>query len=261
MHSDEFCSHTSEYLPYTCHANHVESIGYHARWRATARHGRVNQIGRTSIDIRFLSCSVINKLTLLGKHNHEWLKNANVFGWSLDHSSLQMGYASIVLCEPCDDREIRLNFIWPRYVYRCLHELQRFSEDRQYVIRRMKLSVIFDDKMKMSDINPSSTGAGILSSIHPQGAERNTGMRDQIPASSMFPAGMLTVGGSYECYHDVCECSSMMYIKEHRVESCIKHRVESCIKEDWPLTRTVACFIAMFLYPIRFLINCHIWGR
>ena len=73
----------------------------------------------------------------------------------------------------------------------------------------MKRSLVFDlldDKLKMSGMDLSLTGANLFHIIHPHGAALNTGRRDQIPATFMFPTEMLTVGGSNECYYDLCEC-------------------------------------------------------
>ena len=202
MHSDESCSLTSYHLPYTCHAHHFESIGYHTRWRATARHGRVNQIGRTSFVIRFLSCSLINKLAFL--ESISMIRTRKCF-WNSDRSLLEKDWTSIVRCEPCGDRE-RLSFIWSRYVWRCFQfEFERLFEERIFFsVKRSLIFDLLDDTLKMSAMDPSSTGAGILNIIHPHGAELNTGRRDHIPATSMFPTEIMTVGGSNEFYYMLC---------------------------------------------------------
>ena len=60
----------------TCHVPAMQitssrSATIHVGEAAAAQHGRRNQIGRALIVILFLSCSVINKLVFLGKHNQK----------------------------------------------------------------------------------------------------------------------------------------------------------------------------------------------
>ena len=76
------------------------------RLRPTARHGRANLIGRTSIVIRFLSCSVINKWAFwLEQENWRSWKNISMIGTrkcfrNSDRSLLEKDWTSMVRLRP-----------------------------------------------------------------------------------------------------------------------------------------------------------------